>query len=147
MPKPGKQNMQKIARRAVDMAVTEGPVALYEPPPEEACEKYHYPVPLDDDGLVRYVWAQWVYRGKVVRFSVEIQVRVHALADWDVAYRIDSKHGEIHEHRFSPSVEPVREVIETIPLQNSWEFVDDWYGRALQLCEDQWSVHAERWGR
>lgn len=146
MPKPGKRTTQKQIRRSVDMSVPEKE-RLYCPPPNEACEQYHYPVPLDDAGLLRYVWVQHVYRGRVVHVSVEIQVRDHALADWEVTYRVDTSHGTVHEHRFSPNADPVREVIEKIPEEHPWEFVDAWYGRALQMCEDQWRVHVERWRR
>lgn len=146
MPKPGKQNAQKLARQAADMTVVEEEWC-YTPPPKEACEEHSYPVPLDDEGLIQYVWAQQVYRGKVVHFSVEIQVRAHAMADWDVAYRIDTSHGTVHDHRFSPSVDAVRTQIETIPRQDSWDFVDEWFSKAMKMCEDQWSVHVERWGR
>ena len=145
MVKPGKQNAQKVSRRSADMS-TRPDGRVYVPPPKEACEEYHYPVPIDDAGLVQFVWAQRAYRGHVVDFSIEIQVRDHAMADWQTAYRIDSSHGTIHEHRYSPTGEQ-RVEIEEIPLKDSWKFVDTWFTKAMEMCDDAWATHVERWRR
>lgn len=148
MPKPGKQNAQKLARQAVDMAVPP-PEWVYEPPPRHLCDEQVYPVPLAE--LVQYVYAMQVYKQRTVHFSVEVQVKDHALDDWHVVYRIDTAHGTVHEHRFrrgqaaDETEQLERNELALIPREESWEFVDSWLPRALEMCEDDWSDHVERW--
>lgn len=121
-------------------------VEVYSPPPKARCLDWSMPVPLDDEGLLQYVWAQQVYRGKVVHFSVETQIRDHVLADWQPMYRIDTAHGTVHEHHFSRrDEESTRTVLAEIPLKDSWEFVDGWFVKALDMCDTNWNAHLERW--
>lgn len=150
MPKPGKQNAQKLARQAADMTIAPAEW-VYEPPASHLCQELVYPVPLAE--LVQYIYAMRVYKGRTVHFSVEILVREHALGDWHVTYRIDTSHGTVHEHLFRPgqddseSDQLERNELAKIPKDGAWEFVDSWLSKALDMCETQWSDHVERWRR
>ncbi|MFC8732196.1 hypothetical protein ACFT5B_07040 [Luteimicrobium sp. NPDC057192] len=142
-----KNNARRARLRAADLSVVPE-AASYEPPPKHACEPVVTPVPLDDEGLVQFVYAQQIYRQYVVHFSIEIQCRGHALADWQTIYRIDTSHGTVHEHVFSASGErEIRQVIETIPTEDGWATVDRWFNRALDMCDDCWETQVERWKR
>lgn len=141
---PGTGKKSARSKRLVDMSI-QPEVEVYKPPPESSCELFTYGVPLDDEGVVRYHWVQHVYRGKIVHFKVSIQRRDHVMADWTEVYRIDTSHGTVHEHKFFPDGSQHRDELAPIPTTDPWDFVTGWYDRAMALCEDQWSVHLERW--
>lgn len=126
--------------------MTEAPTAeVYSPPPEHCCDVLTMPVLVDDDGTKRYYWVQHIYRGQVVHFSVEIHIRDHAMADWQTVYRIDTSHGTVHEHRFRKGGDTQRVELHQIPTSDAWEFVSEWFERALTMCNDEWSKQIERW--
>lgn len=132
-------------RRLVDMAVAPV-VEEYKPPAEHLCEEHAMPIALDD--LVEICAVQQVYRGKIVHFSIEIKRRAHAMADPSVCYRIDTSHGEVHQHIYKPDGSERREVLEVIPTgkgADSWDFVDAWYERASEMCFNDVETHVERW--
>lgn len=116
---------------------------LYRSPPETVCDVQRYPVPFDDEGSARYYWVQWIYRKRVVHFSIEIQVREKD--GWRTLYRIDTSHGTVHEHRYWTATGEDRRVIETIPIVGSWDFVSKWFEEAMEMCEEAWPDRIKEW--
>lgn len=118
----------------------------YTPPPAVACEVLDpYPVALDTRLCDRYVCVQWIYRGKVVFFSVQQEHRIDAGSQWFPVTRIDTKHGEVHRHHFGASgAELDRVTLEVIP-DRGWDCVDKWLIRALDDIEDHYIERVRRW--
>lgn len=150
VPKPGKQNAQKLRRQAADLAVP--PTTwFYTPPPESECTPHNYPVHLDDAGTVQFVYAFLEYKGKAVHFSVELYVREFPHDDWSVVYRVDTSHGTVHEHLFRPggandeSEQLERKELAPIPRDGAWEFVDGWLEKAIGSVDETWEAHVRRW--
>lgn len=142
---PSSSSRKKKERRLARMSEPAGEV-LYLHPPEHVCTVLTCPVPLDDDGLVQQYWVQWLYKGKVVRFSIELQVREHSLADWVQIYRIDTCHGVVHEHVFQDGDDKgERRRIVPIPLVDSWDFVTEWFDKAMERSADEWPDRLKEW--
>jgi len=85
------------------------------------------------------------YRGKVVDFAIMQQVLVED--EWTEVTRIDTKHGEVHRHNFTCDGAEDRIVIEKIPTAcgNSWDFVDSWFQKALDIMFNEWESRRTEW--
>ena len=116
----------------------------YKPPPVR--ESLSCPVDLGIDGA-RVHWRQDVYRGKVVDFSISIQVEREDTGQWCDIYRVDTRHGELHHHVYRVNGDERRETIEVIPGKDAWEFVDKAWDEWLGQCVDQAEARIERWRR
>lgn len=118
------KNARKRQNRLADMDASE-PLETYRPPPAQACDPEEV-LHLDIGKKHRIISRVLRYRGKIVDYSIQLTM---ARQDEErVITRIDTAHGVVHQHYYGDdTMEVGKKVIATIPLDDSWSFVDDSY--------------------
>lgn len=117
---------------------------IYKPPPVR--ETFECPVDFGVSG-VRMFWRQDVYKGKVVDFCIELQVRDPEDSSWTPMFRVDTSHGELHHHQYYKSgKESVRTVDQEIP-DRGWETVDNAWDVWLESMMESFEAYWRRWER
>jgi hypothetical protein len=117
----------------------------YEPPPTDECEEQVWPLLLPEPGhklIIRQVW----HRDRMVDFAVVQVVRTDT--GWQSVAKIDCSRGTIHRHQFDRAGEDLwdHRLIKVIPV-DGWDVVDEGYGLALAIMEDEWQENYRRWDR
>lgn len=118
----------------------------YKPPPRSACdeESSHIELAADDSYDTRYVLFQHIetYRGKVVKFCLELQVHNHE--QHETIMRVDSDDGTVHKHLFDRDGGEQRIDLVEIPPHRH-DVVTAEYERAYDEIVDHWDERVGRW--
>ena len=132
------------------MAVTPPPPAEgeYYPPPDHDCEELPgFPIVIS--GTERIAGRALEHRGKVVDFSISLQIRDASGAVWVEVARIDCRHGTVHKHQFNRSGREAKVTkIRDIPSgsdEEAWDVVDSGYDSATELFTTQAESHVRAW--
>ena len=121
------------------------PATFVLPPDVDRCKEQYFSTQLEDVDRIElrtYVHAR--YRHKIVSFSVELFGRNPVTGMVEEFYSIDTKHGTVHYHRHHGSRRENGRILARIPV-GGWEFVDEWYYRAVDLCLDNWEMTYTDW--
>lgn len=115
------------------------------PPPSQTKLPESYPIVLDDIGLHEILVEYTEYQEFVVEYSIVQRYRAAIDEPWEVVYRADTKHTDIHDHhgcRASGLEYRVR-----APLQpgNAWETVSHWFQKLLDHAIDHADDRLRRW--
>lgn len=140
----GKEKGRPKRGRLADMA--EAPEEeRYHPPPLNACEEFTIPIRLPQGGgelRVRFA----TYQNLVVDFAVVQIVRIDG--KWEVVAKIDCDRGVIHRHQYARDTgEDLwdHRPLYVVPTEQSWQVVDRWYEKAVDMMEDEWEDNLRRW--
>ena len=129
--------------RLADLGVR--PPDRFTPPPMDQCAK---PVDTDmdiGDGRIIHV-VQVESSRRLVFFSLQLDAMIEGVRQ--SISRIDSKHGEIHQHFYRRGIYDAkrpRELIAVIPVDNPSRFLDDAYVDAFDTLVDNAESLIEGW--
>lgn len=145
----GRLTGRRGERRLVDMSVPEEPPTPYYPPPVEDCDETpEFPIVISVTERIH--GRGLIYRGKMVDFSITIQVRDQPGSEWVDVARIDCAHSTVHIHQFySSRSHDDRTVICRIPAdgadEDSWQVVDTQYDAAIFTLTERFDEFVRRW--
>jgi hypothetical protein len=127
--------------RLADMTIRPPKPVRHEAPPHD--EEFDRPEEPTRDVVIHRV--RRYHRGHLVDFAVTLDRKVDG--EWRQIARIDSAHGNVHEHRFFPSGRKEKTVFEWIELRRRERTLERWYDRAAAMIDNGWPDYLEEWER
>lgn len=100
-------------------------------------------IPINQD-IDIHIYPDRQYHGMIIKFSIALWGTEPNSKRKTPFYEIDSSHGIIHEHVYSGRTRSKGKPIAPIP-QNDWNFVNNWYQKAQDMCFDIAETAYTRW--
>ena len=130
-------------RRAETESVLRDEDFVIPPDAQPSVDKdYVFPLGVGDVELRAYAHSE--INGMVVKFSVALFGKSPVSRKREEFYSIDSSHGVIHCHCHVGTRRLKGRELERIP-SGDWNFVNDWYQKAIDKCLDVWENEYDRW--
>lgn len=136
--------------RLADMSIPPGD-EVYSPPAEDRCEVFPTQVALEVDQELQIV--QWIYRGKIVHFSISQRTYCALCQAWHTIRRIDTAHGTVHEHQFRHGEDDSEQTYRTIPVADippneaGYDLVTDQFEVQWNRMTETWEAYRRSWGQ
>lgn len=129
--------------RLVDMGIYPQDEDCHEPPPEEDTEKVVYRLQLPEGHRAGVVQTFRVGSPVLVHFSLFQALKVEGV--WQPIMRIDSWHGTIHRHDFTPDGINRVTILERLQQERRSRSIERWRDQAEDLMMTEWEENVRRW--